>query len=112
MITGRKLKMNTYSKCPIDLVVRLFKKKGVIEILRDLFFGKSRFLRQGGNYIQLFLPKRIFGNYLLHRYLFLFSYSLVFYLCDIIKKRAVGYCQKPPPARVFNLIIRLFQFLL
>ena len=43
MITGRKLKMNTYSKCPIDLVVRLFKKKWVIEILRDLFFGKSRF---------------------------------------------------------------------
>lgn len=43
MITGRKLKMNTYSKCPIDLVVGLFKKKWVIEILRDLFFGKSRF---------------------------------------------------------------------
>ena len=36
-------KMNTYSKCPIELVVRLFKKKWVIEILRDLFFGKTRF---------------------------------------------------------------------
>ncbi|MBE6510823.1 MAG: helix-turn-helix transcriptional regulator [Methanobrevibacter millerae] len=35
--------MNIYSKCPIELVVRLIKKKWVVQILRDLFFGKSRF---------------------------------------------------------------------
>ena len=35
--------MNSYSKCPIELVVRLIKKKWVVQILRDLFFGKSRF---------------------------------------------------------------------
>lgn len=29
--------------CPIDLVVKLIRKKWVIEIIRDLFFGKSRF---------------------------------------------------------------------
>ena len=35
--------MNSYSKCPIELVVRLIKNKWVVQILRDLFFGKSRF---------------------------------------------------------------------
>ncbi|WP_296882011.1 helix-turn-helix domain-containing protein [uncultured Methanobrevibacter sp.] len=29
--------------CPIELVVRLFNKKWVIQIMRDLFYGKSRF---------------------------------------------------------------------
>ena len=29
--------------CPIELVVTLFRKKWVIQIIRDLFFGKSRF---------------------------------------------------------------------
>ena len=29
--------------CPIELVVKLISKKWVIQILRDLFFGKSRF---------------------------------------------------------------------
>ena len=29
--------------CPIDLVVKLINKKWVIQIIRDLFFGKSRF---------------------------------------------------------------------
>ena len=35
--------MNTYTQCPIDLVVKLFNKKWVIQILSDLFFGKTRF---------------------------------------------------------------------
>ena len=35
--------MNAYSKCPIELSVSLIRKKWVIEILRDLFFGKTRF---------------------------------------------------------------------
>ena len=35
--------MNTYTKCPIDLVVKLFNKKWVIQILSDLFFGKTCF---------------------------------------------------------------------
>lgn len=29
--------------CPIELVVSLINKKWVIQIIRDLFFGKSRF---------------------------------------------------------------------
>ena len=29
--------------CPIELVVNLINKKWVIQIIRDLFFGKSRF---------------------------------------------------------------------
>ena len=29
--------------CPLDLVVKLINKKWVIHIIRDLFFGKSRF---------------------------------------------------------------------
>lgn len=29
--------------CPIELVVELINKKWVIQIIRDLFFGKSRF---------------------------------------------------------------------
>ena len=29
--------------CPIELVVKLINKKWVIQIIRDLFFGKSRF---------------------------------------------------------------------
>ena len=29
--------------CPIELVVRLINKKWVIQIMRDLFYGKSRF---------------------------------------------------------------------
>ena len=29
--------------CPIELVVTLFRKKWVIQIIRDLFFGKTRF---------------------------------------------------------------------
>lgn len=29
--------------CPIDLVVKLINKKWVIQIIRDLFYGKSRF---------------------------------------------------------------------
>lgn len=29
--------------CPIELVVNLINKKWVIQIMRDLFFGKSRF---------------------------------------------------------------------
>ena len=35
--------MNTYNKCPIELVVKLINKKWVIQIIRDLFFGKTRF---------------------------------------------------------------------
>ena len=30
-------------KCPIELVVNLIRKKWVIQIIRDLFFGKTRF---------------------------------------------------------------------
>lgn len=30
-------------KCPIELVVTLIRKKWVIQIIRDLFFGKTRF---------------------------------------------------------------------
>ena len=29
--------------CPLELVVKLINKKWVIQIIRDLFFGKSRF---------------------------------------------------------------------
>lgn len=29
--------------CPIELVVKLINKKWVIQIMRDLFYGKSRF---------------------------------------------------------------------
>jgi DNA-binding HxlR family transcriptional regulator len=29
--------------CPLELVVKLINKKWVIQIMRDLFFGKSRF---------------------------------------------------------------------
>ncbi len=29
--------------CPIELVVKLINKKWVIQIIRDLFYGKSRF---------------------------------------------------------------------
>ena len=35
--------MNTYTKCSVELVVDLIKKKWVVQILQDLFFGKSRF---------------------------------------------------------------------
>lgn len=35
--------MNNYSNCPIELVVKLINKKWVIQIIRDLFFGKTRF---------------------------------------------------------------------
>lgn len=35
--------MSAYSKCPIELSVSLIRKKWVVEILRDLFFGKTRF---------------------------------------------------------------------
>ena len=31
------------TSCPIELVVNLINKKWVIQIMRDLFFGKSRF---------------------------------------------------------------------
>ncbi|WP_296784717.1 helix-turn-helix domain-containing protein [uncultured Methanobrevibacter sp.] len=31
------------TSCPIELVVKLINKKWVIQIMRDLFFGKSRF---------------------------------------------------------------------
>lgn len=30
-------------KCPIELVVNLIRKKWVIHIIRDLFYGKTRF---------------------------------------------------------------------
>ena len=30
-------------KCPIEVVVNLIRKKWVIHIIRDLFFGKTRF---------------------------------------------------------------------
>ena len=30
-------------KCPIELVVSMIRKKWVIQIIRDLFYGKSRF---------------------------------------------------------------------
>ena len=32
--------------CPIELVVKLINKKWVIQIIRDLFFGKSRFHKE------------------------------------------------------------------
>ena len=35
--------MNAYNNCPIELVVKLINKKWVIQIIRDLFFGKSHF---------------------------------------------------------------------
>lgn len=35
--------MNAYNNCPIELVVKLINKKWVIQIIRDLFFGKTRF---------------------------------------------------------------------
>ena len=35
--------MNSYSKCPIELAIKLINKKWVIQIIRDLFFGKTRF---------------------------------------------------------------------
>lgn len=31
------------TSCPIELVVKLINKKWVIQIMRDLFYGKSRF---------------------------------------------------------------------
>ena len=38
------MEMNKNIKsCPIELVVTLFRKKWVIQIIRDLFFGKTRF---------------------------------------------------------------------
>ena len=38
------MEMNKHIKtCPIELVVTLIRKKWVIQIIRDLFFGKSRF---------------------------------------------------------------------
>ena len=38
------MEMNKKIKsCPIELVVTLFRKKWVIQIIRDLFFGKTRF---------------------------------------------------------------------
>ena len=35
--------MNTYTKCSVESALNLIKKKWVVQILRDLFFGKSRF---------------------------------------------------------------------
>ena len=35
--------MNTYTKCSLESALNLIKKKWVVQILRDLFFGKSRF---------------------------------------------------------------------
>ena len=35
--------MNNYSNCPIELVVKLINIKWVIQIIRDLFFGKTHF---------------------------------------------------------------------
>ncbi len=35
--------MKHIKSCPLELVVRLINKKWVIQIIRDLFFGKSRF---------------------------------------------------------------------
>ena len=38
------MEINKHIKtCPIELVVSLIRKKWVIQIIRDLFFGKSRF---------------------------------------------------------------------
>lgn len=38
------MEMNKHIKtCPMELVVNLIRKKWVIHIIRDLFFGKSRF---------------------------------------------------------------------
>ena len=34
---------NHVKSCPIELVVKLINKKWVIQIMRDLFYGKSRF---------------------------------------------------------------------
>ena len=38
--------------CPIELVVKLINKKWVIQIIRDLFFGKSRFHKLWTNAIR------------------------------------------------------------
>ena len=35
--------IKSIKSCPIELVVKLINKKWVIQIIRDLFFGKSRF---------------------------------------------------------------------
>ena len=35
--------MNAYNNCPIELVVKLINKKWGIQIIRDLFFGKTHF---------------------------------------------------------------------
>ena len=35
--------MKHIKSCPIELVVKLINKKWVIQIIRDLFFGKTRF---------------------------------------------------------------------
>jgi DNA-binding HxlR family transcriptional regulator len=43
MITQGEINMNVYSKCSIESAVSLIKRKWVIQILSDLFFGKSRF---------------------------------------------------------------------
>jgi DNA-binding HxlR family transcriptional regulator len=38
------MEMNKHIKsCPMELVVNLIRKKWVIHIIRDLFFGKTRF---------------------------------------------------------------------
>ncbi len=38
------MEINKHIKsCPIELVVALIRKKWVIQIIRDLFYGKSRF---------------------------------------------------------------------
>jgi len=38
------MEINKHIKsCPIELVVTLIRKKWVIQIIRDLFYGKSRF---------------------------------------------------------------------
>ena len=38
------MEINKHIKsCPIELVVSLIRKKWVIQIIRDLFYGKSRF---------------------------------------------------------------------
>lgn len=38
------MEINKHIKnCPIELVVTLIRKKWVIQIIRDLFFGKTRF---------------------------------------------------------------------
>lgn len=35
--------MNDYNNCPIELAVKLINKKWVIQIIQDMFFGKTRF---------------------------------------------------------------------